>query len=113
MAQHGDTLDSISYDITQEMLGPTNLLQSKHSSNFNPASSQQLDMSNHVAGSLTFESYNKQHRHAQSSGTWTTLSREAWSDQDEIEDREYFVEEYNQLAKKVCDSSILKHCDAN
>lgn len=110
MAQRGDTLERMSYEITQEMIGPSNLLQRKCSFSANPAYSQHSDVSNNVArdlaGGLAFESSNKQQRHIQSSGTWTSLSREAWSDRDEVEDREVFIEEYNRLAKKVCGSFI-------
>ena len=38
----------------------------------------------------------------QSSATWTSNSGDLISDNDEIVNRDHFVEEYNRLAKKVC-----------
>lgn len=41
------------------------------------------------------------------SNTWTSSSGEMLSEQDEIDDRMAFVQEYNRLAKKVQSISIL------
>lgn len=46
---------------------------------------------------------NTNRRH-DSSATWTSSSGDIgiFSDNDEVDDRENFVDEYNRLAKKVC-----------
>jgi hypothetical protein len=41
-------------------------------------------------------------RAVRTSNTWTSSSGDIVSDQDEIEDRTLFVQEFNRLAKKVC-----------
>ena len=65
----------------------------------------------HVAGwdgpseeSEPFEGTQTGHRsrrEAQTSNTWTSSSGEVFSEQDEVEDRTDFVQEYNRLANKV------------
>jgi len=41
------------------------------------------------------------------SNTWTSSSRDGLTDVDEIEDRTYFVDEYNRLAEKVWRNSCI------
>ena len=95
MSRQRAALSSISHEVTQEMLGSPRLPQQRYSFGSDPHT-QRPNQSKHIA---------EGHRPTQSSGTWTTLSREAWSDQDEVEDRQNFVEEYNHFAKMVRDSS--------
>jgi hypothetical protein len=47
------------------------------------------------------------------SNTWTTSSGDVLSDQDEVDDRTTFIQEYNRLAKKVCTSLLSKLFLAN
>ena len=44
----------------------------------------------------------RRRRMIQSSNTWTVSSGEVFSEQDDVEDRTFFVLEYNRLAMKVC-----------
>jgi hypothetical protein len=44
---------------------------------------------------------NEHRRQINSSNTWTSSSGDVLSDQDDIEDRTLFVQEYNRLARKV------------
>lgn len=97
MPQQGDALSGISHEITQELLGQPVPLQRRCSFSTNPPCNRLPDRSEHAV------EHSQWHRPVQSSGTWTTLSREGWSDRDEIEDREVFFEEYNRLAQKVSD----------
>jgi hypothetical protein len=95
MLRQRDALSSISHDVAQELLGSPRLLQQKCSFDYDPRT-RRPNQSKRVA----------EERHpAQSSGAWTTVSREAWPGQDEVEDRHVFVEEYNCLAKMVGDIS--------
>lgn len=50
---------------------------------------------------------NEHRRQINSSNTWTSSSGDMLSDQDDIEDRTPFIQEYNRLARKVgkCPSS--------
>jgi hypothetical protein len=91
MSQQRDSLSSFSHEITQELLGSPRLPQRRCSFGGDPHI-QCPDGSQHIA---------EEQRHPRSSGTWTTLSREAWSEQDEVKDRQIFVEEYNRLATMV------------
>lgn len=43
------------------------------------------------------------------SNTWTSSSGDVVSDQDEVDDRSSYVQEYNRLAKKVCPLGWLKN----
>jgi hypothetical protein len=102
MSQYGDALSSISHEVTQGLLRSPKPAQRKYSFGSNPPDNDVLDRSQHVSGRSKVAEPSQHHRSIQSNGTWTTLSREAWTDQDEIDDREIFVDEYNRLANKVC-----------
>jgi hypothetical protein len=47
------------------------------------------------------------------SNTWTTSSGDVLSDQDEVDDRTVFIQEYNRLARKVSISLLSKLFPAN
>jgi hypothetical protein len=95
----GETFDSISHDIAQGLLITPTAPQRQYSFSATPPRSQLLRPSNYIAEGPDPDN-NKQPRTTQTSGAWTT-NRGAWSDQDEVEDRNCFVQEYNCLAEKV------------
>jgi hypothetical protein len=97
----GDTLGGISQEIAQSLLRTPQMLHRSDSSNTTPPYNQVLDGSNCAVEDPDPEGTTNEPRTIRSRGTWTTLSREAWSDQDGIDDREDFIQEYNRLATKV------------
>jgi hypothetical protein len=82
------------------------MLCRRDSSNTTPPHSQLLDGSNCAVEDADPAGTTSKPRTIQSSGAWTTLNGEAWSGQDEMDDREDFIQEYNRLATKV--GKILK-----
>lgn len=94
-----ETFDSISHDIAQGLLTTTSVPQ-RYSFNATPPRDKLFGaLPDHISAGQDPDTY-KLPRTSQNSGTWT-LSRGTWSDQDEVEDRDCFVQEYNCLAKKV------------
>jgi len=101
MAQELDIIDGINDDmsIAQGLLSKPKIPQRRTS--FAHASSLRLvDGSNGLSESSEGDD-NKRRRGIQSSNTWTASSGDILSDQDEIEDRGFFIQEYNRLARKV------------
>lgn len=98
-----DELFSLSHEVTQGLLESQRGSRATSSFDSDPANHEILDRSQHIAEPPELTANSQHHQSIQSSGTWTTLSREAWSDKDEIDDREIFVAEFNRLAKKVRD----------
>jgi hypothetical protein len=93
----------ISREVTRELLERDASSHPRSSVNYLPPHNKISDRSQHTDEHLQLAERRQQHRSVQSSGTYTTLSKEACSEQDEIDDREIFVIEYNRLAKKVSD----------
>jgi hypothetical protein len=103
MPQHGDTLSNISREVTRELLERDASSHPRSSVNYHLPHKEMSDRSQYTDEHLQLAERRQRHRSVQSSGTYTTLSKEACSEQDEIDDREIFVIEYNRLAKKVSD----------
>lgn len=103
MRQHTDYLSNISHEVTRELLECDTFGHPRSPFNNRLLHSEMSDQSLHIDEHLRLAKRSQRHRSVQSSGTCTTLSKAARSEQDEIDDREIFVEEYNRLAKKVSD----------
>lgn len=105
MAHRSNIVDGISDDISiaQGLLRRPRIPSRGTSSPRSPSHSLHytVDGSNEAMRSLG--SYDEHDRRAQlrSSNTWTSSSGEVLSDQDDVEDRSPFIQEYNRLAKKV------------
>jgi hypothetical protein len=99
MAQQIDVPGGISDDMTiaQKLLRQPKIPRRRYSFGSAPPIPDLLDGGNLI---LDPNDPNKR-RITQSSSTWTDSSGDALSDQDEVEDRDFFVHEYNRLAKKV------------
>jgi len=101
MAQELDIIDGINDDmsIAQGLLGKPKVPQRRTSFAHAP-SLRLVDGSNGLSESSEGDD-SKRRRGIQSSNTWTTSSGDILSDQDEVEDRGFFIQEYNRLARKV------------
>jgi len=100
----GGGADSIA--ITRELLHgprvPERGSSARSSSGFTPSRQSRIESS---AATTALQS----RRAFRSSNTWTSSSAGLFSDQDDIEDRTYFLQEYNRLAGKVCRVSEEQH----
>jgi hypothetical protein len=108
MAHQLDIIDGISDDISiargllDTLERPLIPLRRRTSFTDNSRGGNLPDGSNEHEESTATKDEGRRRRMIQSSNTWTTSSGEVLSDLDDVEDRVYFVQEYNRLAKKVC-----------
>jgi hypothetical protein len=112
MISRGNRLGDISHQIAQGLLETSNRLPHRSSVSSSPPSDQVFDGSSCAIRNHDREVRNKQHRKKQSSETWTSLSEEILPDQDDVEDRDAFVQEYNRLAEKVGKQSRTTRAEA-
>lgn len=103
MAHRSNVVDGISDDISiaQGLLRRPRIPSRGTSSPRSPSLHYTGDGSNDAIRSLG--SYDHDRRtQLRTSNTWTSSSGEVLSDQDDVEDRAPFIQEYNRLAGKVC-----------
>jgi len=109
MAKQHDTLASITDDmnIAQGLL--TNPKVPRRSTSLTYFGSPERSIRLPTSSGALAEAYaeGRSRREVRSSNTWTSSSGDVLSDQDEVEDRSVFVEEYNRLARKVCRLIII------
>ena len=88
--------------ITRGLLGRPHIPQRRRTS-FTSTTRSGLteDISNDPEEGSSIKDDSRRRRGIQSSNTWTTSSGEILSDKDDIEDRTFFILEYNRLATKV------------
>jgi len=101
MAQKIDIMsDDVS--IAQGLLGQPHIPpRRKTSFTSTTRSAHNQDASSDFDENTSVRDDGRRRRAMQSSNTWTTSSGEILSDKDDIEDRTFFVLEYNRLATKV------------
>ena len=106
MAQQLHIIEGISDDISiaQGLLGKPNIpLRRRTSFTSTTRSDHVVEATNEGYISEGIREEGRRRRMVQSSNTWTMSSGEALSELDDVEDRTFFVREYNRLALKVCD----------
>lgn len=88
--------------ITRGLLGRPDIPPRRRTSFTSSARSAHTgNISNELEESINIKEDGGRRRMIQSSNTWTTSSGEILSEQDDIEDRIFFILEYNRLATKV------------
>jgi hypothetical protein len=105
MAEQLDIIEGISDDmsIAQGLLGRPNIpLRRRTSITSTTRSGHTVEVWNEGNDSTGTKDEGRRRRMVQSSNTWTTSSGEALSELDDVDDRTFFVNEYNRLATKVC-----------
>jgi hypothetical protein len=101
MAQKIDIL-SDDMSITRGLLGRPDIPPRRRTSfTSTTRSAHTHDVSNDLDDSTSIKDDGRRRRVIQSSNTWTTSSGEILSDKDDMEDRTFFILEYNRLATKV------------
>jgi hypothetical protein len=103
MAHRLDIVDGISDDmsIAQGLLRRPSI-PSRGTSFMGPSGNRlSANGSNGLTRSSEGNGVSERRWHMQSSNTWTSSSGDVLSDQDDIEDRGSFIQEYNRLARKV------------
>ncbi|KUJ21994.1 uncharacterized protein LY89DRAFT_778337 [Mollisia scopiformis] len=104
MAQTNGVQDPISITIAQELLNRPNHTRQRSAFTTASARSHQFDGTDNpqqaaeVLADPILEGRSRRAGHT--SNTWTSSSGDVVSDQDEIDDRTFFVQEYNRLARK-------------
>lgn len=103
MAHRLDIVDNTSDDISiaQGLLRRPRIPSRGTSDPMSPSLRHTGDGSNDASKSLAEYDERDNRRQMRSSNTWTSSSGDMLSDQDDIEDRGPYIQEYNRLARKV------------
>lgn len=104
MAQPVDIIERVSDDmsIAQGLLGAP-IIPPRRRTSFTSTSKSVYtrDDSSELEESTSINDETRRRQMVQSSNTWTASSGEILSDKDDVEDRTFFILEYNRLATKV------------
>ena len=109
MAQQPDIIESMhdglsdAVSIAQSLLGRPNVPSWRRTSFTSTTRSGHIrEISNDYYESIGIREEGRRRRMIQTSNTWTNSSGEIFSEKDDVEDRTFFILEYNRLATKVC-----------